>query len=42
VKKKKGPEVHAKWLSACLFGLQLNKKQLELVGSEKRLELDSW
>jgi hypothetical protein len=28
-------------LSACLFELQLNEKQLELVGSEKQLELDS-
>jgi hypothetical protein len=28
--------------SACLFGLQLNEKKLELVGSEKQLELDSW
>jgi hypothetical protein len=27
-------------LSACLFGLQLNEKQLELVRSEKQLELD--
>jgi hypothetical protein len=27
--------------SACLFELQLNEKQLELVGSEKQLELDS-
>jgi hypothetical protein len=29
-------------LSACLFELQLNEKQLELVGSEKQLKLDSW
>jgi hypothetical protein len=29
-------------LGACLFGLQLNEKQLELVESEKQLELDSW
>jgi hypothetical protein len=28
--------------SACLFELQLNEKQLELVGSEKLLKLDSW
>ena len=28
--------------SACLFELQLNEKQLELVGSEKQLELDGW
>jgi hypothetical protein len=26
--------------SACLFGLQLNEKQLELVRFEKQLELD--
>jgi hypothetical protein len=25
-----------------LFELQLNEKQLELVGSEKQLKLDSW
>jgi hypothetical protein len=29
-------------LCACLFELQLNEKQLELVGSEKQLKLDSW
>jgi hypothetical protein len=29
-------------LSACLFELQLNDKQLELVRFEKRLELDDW
>jgi hypothetical protein len=28
--------------SAYLFGLQLNDKWLELVGSEKLLQLDSW
>jgi hypothetical protein len=29
-------------ISATLFGLQLNEKQPEQVGSEKQSELDSW
>jgi hypothetical protein len=40
---------HLASYSACLFGLELNEKQLELnekqlelVGSESQLELDNW